>query len=76
LHCARRSGRRHRCCVRILHAKKPTRCTFGGKNLETLFVTSISLGCSGDSLAGGLFAMEAGVRGLPENRRAANKPAV
>jgi sugar lactone lactonase YvrE len=47
---------------------KPTSCTFGGKNLETLFVTSISLGCDGDSLAGGLFALDAGIRGLPENR--------
>lgn len=54
---------------------KPTSCTFGGKDLETLFVTSIGLGLADDPLAGGLFAMDAGVRGLVENRFAASKPA-
>jgi sugar lactone lactonase YvrE len=53
---------------------KPTSCTFGGRNLDTLFVTSIGLGLSGDPLAGGLFALDAGVRGLPENRFAAGVP--
>ena len=47
---------------------KPTSCTFGGRNLKTLFVTSISLGLDNDPLAGSLFALDAGVRGLPENR--------
>jgi len=47
---------------------KPTDCSFGGKNLETLFVASIGLGVNDDPLAGGLFALEPGVRGLPENR--------
>ena len=47
---------------------KPTSCTFGGKDLDTLFVTSISLGVSGDALAGGLFALDAGVRGVAEHR--------
>jgi sugar lactone lactonase YvrE len=47
---------------------KPTSCTFGGKNLDTLFVTSIGLGAKDDPHAGGVFALEPGVRGLPENR--------
>ena len=47
---------------------KPTSCTFGGRKFDTLFVTSIGLGASGDPLAGGLFALNTGVRGLPENR--------
>ena len=47
---------------------RPTSCTFGGENLETLYVTSSALGTTGDRLAGGLFAMEPGVRGQPENR--------
>ena len=47
---------------------KPTSCTFGGKNLDTLFVTSIGLGASADPLAGCVFALDAGIRGLPENR--------
>lgn len=47
---------------------KPTSCTFGGRNLDTLFVTSISLSVNGDRLAGGLFAMDAGVRGQAEHR--------
>ena len=53
---------------------KPTSCTFGGKDLDTLFVTSISLGVSGDRLAGGLFAIDAGVRGQAEHRFAGAHP--
>jgi sugar lactone lactonase YvrE len=44
---------------------KPSSCTFGGRDLETLFVTSISRGCPGDPLAEGLFAIDAGVRSWP-----------
>lgn len=47
---------------------KPTSCTFGGHNLDILYVTSAALGITGDRLAGGLFALEAGVAGVPENR--------
>lgn len=47
---------------------KPTSCAFGGKDLDTLFVTSIGLGATDDPLAGCVFALDAGVRGLPENR--------
>ena len=48
--------------------KKPTMCAFGGSRLDTLFVTSIRPGDDHDdqSLAGGVFALDAGVRGLPE----------
>lgn len=67
------------CIVRVAHngaidrvlefpTSKPTSCTFGGKNLDTLFVTSISIGVSGDPLAGGLFALDAGVRGQADYR--------
>ncbi|TBU96352.1 SMP-30/gluconolactonase/LRE family protein [Phytopseudomonas dryadis] len=48
--------------------KKPTMCAFGGRNLDTLFVTSIRPG--GDvhdqPLAGGVFALQSGVTGLEE----------
>lgn len=49
---------------------KPTCCVFGGADLATLFITSSRLGESPERLAsepsaGGLFALEPGVRGLP-----------
>ena len=52
--------------------KKPAMCAFGGVNLDTLFVTSIRPGGVDDAgladqpLAGGVFALHPGVRGLPE----------
>jgi sugar lactone lactonase YvrE len=51
--------------------KYVTSCTFGGDNLETLFVTSGCWDLKGSDLAaqpqaGSLFAFEPGVRGLPE----------
>ncbi|WP_095195012.1 SMP-30/gluconolactonase/LRE family protein [Pseudomonas sp. Irchel 3A7] len=48
--------------------KKPTMCAFGGSRLDTLFVTSIRPGDDHDrqSLAGGVFALDPGVKGLPE----------
>jgi sugar lactone lactonase YvrE len=48
--------------------KKPTMCAFGGSRLDTLFVTSIRPGDDQDqhSLAGGVFALNPGVKGLPE----------
>ncbi|WPN45010.1 MULTISPECIES: SMP-30/gluconolactonase/LRE family protein [unclassified Pseudomonas] len=50
--------------------KKPTMCAFGGPRLDTLFVTSIRPGDDHDpqSLAGGVFAIDPGVKGLPEPR--------
>ena len=49
--------------------KKPAMCAFGGVNLDTLFVTSIrpsGVDLSDQPLAGGVFALNPGVRGLPE----------
>jgi sugar lactone lactonase YvrE len=51
----------------------PTMCAFGGERLETLYVTSASktltpAGRAAQPHAGGVFALEAGVRGLPEPR--------
>jgi sugar lactone lactonase YvrE len=48
--------------------KKPAMCAFGGPGLDTLFVTSIRPGgdLSDQPLAGGLFALRPGVRGLDE----------
>ena len=49
--------------------KKPAMCAFGGARLDTLFVTSIrqeDIDLSDQPLAGGLFALRPGVRGLPE----------
>ena len=48
--------------------KKPAMCAFGGAQLDTLFVTSIRPGgdVSDQPLAGGLFALRPGVRGLAE----------
>lgn len=48
--------------------KKPAMCAFGGSGLDTLFVTSIRPGgdLSDQPLAGGVFALRPGLRGLPE----------
>jgi L-arabinonolactonase len=55
----------------------PTDCPscvcFGGKNLDTLFITTAKKDLSADKLraqpaAGGLFKVRVGVRGLPESR--------
>ena len=49
--------------------KKPAMCTFGGASMDTLFVTSIrpeGIDLSDQPLAGGVFALVPGVRGLPE----------
>jgi len=48
---------------------KPAMCAFGGVNLDTLFVTSIRPGgvdLGDQPLAGGVFALHPGVRGIPE----------
>ena len=54
-------------------SEKPTMPAFGGPDLSTLFITSIGGGGShaidpAQPEAGGLFAIDAGVRGLPEPR--------
>ena len=48
--------------------KKPAMCAFGGPHLDTLFVTSIRPAgdISDQPLAGGVFALQPGVKGLPE----------
>jgi sugar lactone lactonase YvrE len=46
-------------------AKNPTSCTFGGANLDLLFITSA---VSDEPEAGNLFAIAAGVRGQVERR--------
>lgn len=49
---------------------QPTSCAFGGPDLATLFVTSAAIGMTDADFVkapdgGGLFAVDAGVRGLP-----------
>lgn len=56
-----------------LPVPRPTSVGFGGERLETLYVTTASMGLSEAELAaaplsGGLFALDPGVRGLPEPR--------
>ena len=55
---------------RSLHVpvKKPAMCAFGGAHLDTLFVTSIRHAgdISDQPLAGGVFALNPGIKGLPE----------
>jgi sugar lactone lactonase YvrE len=55
----------------ILPVSRPTSCAFGGINLETLFITSSSHGLTEEQrarepLAGSLFAVHVGTRGVPE----------
>lgn len=46
-----------------------TTCTFGGPDYKTLFVTTaLSEAPGGERLAGGLFALQSSVPGLPERR--------
>ncbi len=56
-----------------LPVQRPTSCMFGGPDLATLYVTSARMDLEGEALAdqpnaGGVFALEPGVRGLPEPR--------
>lgn len=51
----------------------PTSCAFGGRNLDTLYVTSARFTMSADHLAthpqeGGVFALKPGVSGMPAHR--------
>jgi sugar lactone lactonase YvrE len=49
--------------------KNITSCAFGGKDLRTLFITTASVsGGPDEPLAGAVFALDPGVRGIPENR--------
>lgn len=63
-----------------LHAPQPTRPAFGGEGLRTLFVTSATDGLDAQTLArhphaGHVFALDAGVAGLPEPRFAGDPDA-
>lgn len=54
-------------------AQRPTSCMFGGADLATLYVTTARVGLSEAELAaqpqaGGVFALDVGVRGLPAFR--------
>ena len=56
-----------------LPIRRPTSCMFGGPDLATLYVTSALWTDTGEALAvqpwaGGLLALDVGVRGLPETR--------
>lgn len=48
-----------------LPVSHPTTCTFGGRDLRTLYITSAR---SADQLSGGVFGVEMEIGGLPANR--------
>ena len=50
-----------------------TNCTFGGENLDTLFITTARWGMSAEELeaspqAGGVFSCKPGIKGLPDHQ--------
>ena len=47
-----------------LPASQITSCAFGGVGLDRMFVTSAAVGVQGEPLAGALFEVEAGTRGI------------
>jgi sugar lactone lactonase YvrE len=49
-----------------LPVQRPTSCMFGGAALDTVYVTSASIGLKDAPLAGGLFAVHTGASGIPE----------
>ncbi len=56
-----------------LPCRRVTSCIFGGPDLATLYVTTVRYGLSGaelaeQPLAGGIFAIDAGVRGVPDGQ--------
>jgi len=50
-----------------LPVTKPSMCTFGGRELDTLFVTSIRPASNANEHDGHLLAVRPGVRGAPES---------
>ncbi len=73
--CANDAGQVHRfspggqrvSSVRIPVAK-PSMCAFGGPDLDVLLVTSIQPAGAAAGLSGAVFAIDVGIRGLPEPR--------
>ena len=57
---------------KLMQVDVPAPCTscptFGGENLDTLFITTAGFGREKYPLAGDLFAAQVGVRGLPAFR--------
>lgn len=51
-----------------LPASQITNVCFGGAALDRMFVTSAADGCEGEPLAGALFEVDPGCRGLPPHR--------
>jgi L-arabinonolactonase len=52
----------------VLPTDAPTCCEFGGANLDILYVTTGARSLRHQRYAGGLFAIDAGVKGLPTPR--------
>ncbi len=56
-------------CVVEMPTRNITNCTFGGRDLDTLYITSAASPAEkGDRLAGSLFSLRTSVRGISENR--------
>ena len=56
---------------RVIEMPSPniTTCTFGGRDLTTLYITTAGSGApTGNRLAGGLFSVETNIIGQPENQ--------
>jgi sugar lactone lactonase YvrE len=51
-----------------LPTRNITNCTFGGKDINILYVTTAASRDAGDRLAGSLFAIQTQVRGVPDGR--------
>ena len=74
--CANDAGQLHRFTPEgkldrslMLPFAKPSMCSFGGDDMRTLLVTSISAGApAGDHLAGTVVLLDAGVAGMAEQR--------
>ncbi|AJC20218.1 SMP-30/gluconolactonase/LRE family protein [Pandoraea pulmonicola] len=59
----------------VLPVSKPSMCAFGGRDFDTLFVTSIRPGTGANEQDGHVFAVRCGVKGLPEVSFAGALPA-
>ncbi|MBN4666807.1 SMP-30/gluconolactonase/LRE family protein [Pandoraea nosoerga] len=59
----------------LLPVSKPSMCAFGGREFDTLFVTSIRPGANATDQDGHVFAVRCGVKGLPETPYAGTLPA-